>query len=82
MEEALQMAEGEVCFLEPTGLKNVNEIPKEGNITLVVGNTDQHNLHLAEANQTYAIAAPAGELRAHLYGPAAVAVALAIRFGQ
>jgi hypothetical protein len=82
MEEALAAAEGvgEFIFLEPTGTKTVDEIPKEGdgNIVLILGNTPHHNLALANEDQTYRIETHGRY--GHLYGINAAAIALAMRF--
>ena len=48
MEEALEHAQGTVCYLEPKGKHSVsNLIDIEGDITLVLGNTGKDNLSLA-----------------------------------
>lgn len=82
MEEALAVAEGdgEFIFLEPLGTKTVDEIPKEGesNIVLILGNTPQDNLGLADEEQTYRIETHGRY--GHLYGINAAAIALAMRF--
>lgn len=79
MEEALTHATGELVFLEPTGDKTVGQIPA-GDITLVLGNTGEHNLALSQPEQRYRI--DTDDLYGHLYGFNAAAVALAIRHGQ
>ena len=82
MEEALAIAQddGEFCFLEPLGKKTVNEIPKEseGDVVLILGNTPQDNLALADEEQTYRIETHARY--GHLYGINAAAIAMATRF--
>jgi len=81
MEEALASADGKRVFLEPTGYNSVYDIP-QGDIVLVLGNTDSDNLMHAQVNETYAIKTPAGPTMAHLYGTNAASIALAIRYGQ
>lgn len=82
MEEALAAAEGdgEFVFLEPLGVKTVDQIPKENmsNIVLIIGNTPQDNLALADEDQTYRIETHGRY--GHLYGINAAAIALAMRF--
>ena len=76
--EVLATCEGSRVFLEPKGTKSVSQLP-DGDIVLVVGNTNKDNLKHAEDGETYRINTPA---RTHLYGHDAVAIALALRFGQ
>lgn len=71
-------------FLEPSGQNHLNDLARisslrEGDIALIVGNTEQANLHHAEPHETYRIYTPG---RTVLYGTNAVAIALAIRAGQ
>lgn len=78
MEEALDMAKGERVFLEPTGYKGMHELP-QGDIVLILGNTETSNMKYAQVNETYKIMTPQ---RTVLYGTDAAAIALAIRYGQ
>ncbi len=78
MEEALASCTGQRVFLEPTGEKSVAEIP-EGDIVLVCGNTANSNLTLSQASERYRVNTPG---RTVLFGHDAVAIALAIRYGQ
>ena len=81
MEEALRVLPGDChrVFLEPTGKKNISEIPRTGHIALILGDTNSHNLMHADEDETYHIASPGS---ADLYGINAAAIALAIEFGQ
>ena len=72
MEHALTQAHGQVCFLEPTGDKFVNELSQD-DLTLVVGNTEHDNLEYANRGTTWRIATPKST---DLYGINAVAIAL------
>lgn len=78
MEDALEVAEGERVFLEPSGMNWLSEIPK-GDIVLITGNTDHDNTRYATADEMYKIDSPQ---RSHLYPTDAAAIALAIRYGQ
>lgn len=79
MDEALAAAGGgDRVFLEPNGTKGMGDIP-QGDIILITGSTDAHNMEYAQVNETYKIASP---VRAHLYPTEAAAIALAIRYGQ
>jgi len=69
---------GELVFLEPTGYNPVGDIP-QGDIVMVLGNTDHDNMKYAKVNETYKIASPQ---RTALYPTEAAAIALAIRYGQ
>lgn len=68
------------CFLEPSGYNSVEALP-HGDIALIIGNTDKHNMEHAHVNETFAIKSPAG-ISAHLYGTNAAAIALAYEYGQ
>lgn len=79
MAEALAASIGALVFLEAGGSKDVSEIPKAGDITIIVGNTQEGNASLAEPDEMYSIQCPApGEL----FGVNAAAIALAYRHGQ
>lgn len=74
MEEALEHAQGTVCYLEPKGKHSVsNLIDIEGDITLVLGNTGKDNLSLANPNYTYRIDTPGDT---DMFGTNAAAIAL------
>jgi len=78
IEEALACCIGQRVFLEPTGGNAVGEIP-QGDIVLVCGNTSEHNLEQSEASERYRVATPGPTC---LFAHDAVAIALAIRYGQ
>jgi hypothetical protein len=78
MEEALAATAGDRAFLEPTGYNPMGDLP-QGDIVLVIGNTDHSNIEHANVNETYRIHTPG---RTVLYGSDAAAIALAIRYGQ
>ena len=80
IEEALDVTvnDGDRVFLEPTGTKGLLDIPT-GDIVLITGNTNKNNLAHAQAGETYKIKSPQ---RTVLYPTEAVAIALAIRYGQ
>jgi hypothetical protein len=73
MEEALEAIDLPRCFLEPEGEHDITDLPAHP-FALIVGNTDQHNLALAQPGETYRIDAPGK--RPHLYGTNAAAIAL------
>lgn len=79
LEAALAASVGARVFLEPTGTKDIGDIPA-GDIVLVLGNTAMNNLAWAESDETYSIKLPSQAT--HLYGSSAAAIALAIRYGQ
>ena len=80
IEEALAKVDpATLCFLEPTGEKSVTELP-DGDITLVLGNTEHSNVEHAKPEQMYHIPTPAGPDKSHLYGTNAAAIALALRY--
>ena len=81
MRQALDASEGERVFLEPKGERTVAWIP-EGDIVIVVGNTAESNLAYADEFETYRIDTEGTDDHNHLYGSNAVAIALAIRYGQ
>ena len=70
------------CFLEPTGYRSLYDLPQGGDIALILGNTETHNMQYAQVDETYAIRTPMGPNHAHLYGINAAAIALAVRYGQ
>lgn len=76
VDEALAHAEGMRVFLEPKGQRSIFHMPKHSTITLVCGNTQQHNLGSAQLNETYRIPTPGST---DLYGINAAAIALAVR---
>lgn len=80
VEEALAAAgDADRVFLEPSAnMQTVADIP-EGDIIMVLGNTESGNSHIADDTEMYAIAYPG---TADLYGINAAAIALAVRFGQ
>lgn len=65
-------------FLEPTGYKGMHDLP-HGDVALILGNTEFHNMDHAQVNETYAIKSPGG---ADMYGLNAAAIALAYEYGQ
>lgn len=65
-------------FLEPLGEKTLGEIP-QGDIVMILGNTELHNLDKAAQGETYRIQTPGATV---LYGINAAAIALAMRHGQ
>ena len=65
-------------FLEPTGYRSMYDIP-QGDIALILGNTDQGNMSEAQVNETYQIKTPGS---ADLYGINAASIALAFGYGQ
>jgi hypothetical protein len=67
------------CFLEPTGYNSLYDLPQDGDLALILGNTEHGNMQDAYLNETYRIASPKFT---DLYGINAAAIALAIRFGQ
>jgi hypothetical protein len=74
MEEALEeIGDLPRCFLEPEGEHDISDLPAHP-FALILGNTDQHNLALAQPGETYRIDAPGK--RPHLFGPNAAAIAL------
>lgn len=82
LEECLLAADvGQRVFLEPSGYNSLHEQP-EGDIVYVIGNTAQHNMEHATVVETYRIDTPTGPTSGHLYGSNALAVALALRWGQ
>jgi hypothetical protein len=80
MKDALAVLPGDCqrVFLEPSGYNSLYEMPK-GDIALILGNTEQSNIHHAQVNETYRIASPG---KSHLYPTDAAAIALALRYGQ
>ena len=78
IEDALEAAEGERAFLEPTGYQDLGQLPQD-DIVLILGNTATNNMEHAKVNETYKIFSPKAT---HLYGSNAAAIALAIRYGQ
>lgn len=83
MEEALASLDPDVSrvFLEPTGYNPISDMPK-GDIALILGNTEKHNMDHAKVNETFVIATEGGTQHNHLYAPNAAAIALALRYGQ
>lgn len=67
------------CFLEPTGYNALSALPT-GDIALIIGNTNQHNLEHARIDETYVIYGES--MNTHLYGTDAAAIAMAVRYGQ
>ena len=65
-------------FLEPTGYNPVSAIP-DGDIAIIVGNTEHANIEHAEVNETYCIFTPG---KTDLYGINAAAIALAEWYAQ
>lgn len=78
MDAALASCIGERVFLEPKGEKAIRDIPG-GDIVLILGNTNMHNLAIAQPEEAYRIDTPTD---AHLYGTNAAAAVLAIRHGN
>ena len=75
IEEALALSIGQRVFLEVGGTKNVTDIPKTGDITIIVGNTSSNNAAHAQPDEMYAIDCP---FPGELYGVNAAAIALAL----
>lgn len=67
------------CYLEPTGYNSLYDLPQEGDLALILGNTEHGNMQDAYLNETYQIKSPKAT---DLYGINAAAIALAIRYGQ
>jgi hypothetical protein len=79
IEEALQaVGPASRVFLEPSGYNALSAIPT-GDIVIILGNTNMHNMEHAEVCETYKIHTPGAT---HLYGVNAAAIALAVRYGQ
>lgn len=80
MEEALATCKGKHCFLEQGGSDRLFDIPMDGDVTIIVGNTEWDNKSSVKA----------GDLQIEimsvnptdLYGFNAAAIALAVRVGQ
>ena len=71
-------------FLEPTGLLSIYDLARmtflrEGDIALIVGNTEHSNMNHALPHEAYRINTPG---KTDLYGINAAAIALAVRAGQ
>jgi len=66
------------AFLEPTGYNSLHDLP-QGDITLILGNTNHSNMEHARVDETYKIMCPSP---GHLYPTNAAAVALAFWHGQ
>lgn len=74
--EAIQSSIGQRVFLDADGDKAVSEIPKSGDITIIVGNTSMPIKGYARDDEIYKITCPSpGEM----YGMNAAAIALAYR---
>ena len=73
IDEALEKCVGQRIFLEATGEKSLFDIP-DGDIVLIIGNTNENNLKQSQESERYSIAAPC---RSDLYGVNAAAIALA-----
>ena len=79
MEECLlKVGTANRAFLEPSGYNSLHDLP-QGDCTLIVGNSNNSNMELADVSETYSIAAPN---RLNAYGINAAAIALALRYGQ
>lgn len=79
MEEALSAAgDASRVFLEPNSNKSLSEIP-EGDIILVLGNTEYGNSEYAQDGEKYVINTVGST---DLYGINAAAIALAYKVGQ
>lgn len=78
IEDALAACTGQRVFLEPTGENDVGDIPA-GDIVLVVGNTQMHNLLVSRPEERYRIDTPSST---EMFGVNAVAIALATRHGN
>jgi hypothetical protein len=74
IDEALQYAQGPVCFLEPTGKKNMVDLAALPGVdlTIVLGNACRSNINLA-GDRAYRIDTPQPT---DLYGINAAAIAL------
>lgn len=75
MDEALENCTGKRVFLEPTGKKELCDIPS-GDIVLIIGNTDENNLKYSSESETYKIKTTGAT---ELYGSNAAAIALSYR---
>lgn len=64
-----------LVWLEPKGEKSIKELP-DGDITLVLGNTQRGNMEFADPSQTYRIDTP---FPTDFYGVNAAAIALAFK---
>ena len=73
MEEALLNTKGEWIFLEATAEKTLADIP-DGDIVLIIGNTNESNIKHSTEAQRYRIETP---IKSDLYGVNAAAIALA-----
>lgn len=80
MEEAIWNNEGagQLVFLEPTGQNSVADIPQD-DIVVITGCTILDNKAHAKPEETYRVHTPTKTV---LYASNAVAIALAIRYGQ
>ena len=68
----------QLVFLEPLGYHPVSAIP-DGDVAIILGNTERSNLEHAGVDETYFINTPG---KTDLYGINAAAIALALRYGQ
>jgi hypothetical protein len=60
-------------------MNRVSEMPKNGTVALILGNTAEDNTKYATADEAYRITTPT---KTSLYGSNAAAIALAVRYGQ
>lgn len=76
LEAIMSLSDFKLIYLEPTGHKDVKDIPRDGNIALFLSNTSVNNFHFVKPEEAYRINTPKPT---HLYGINAAAIALAYR---
>jgi hypothetical protein len=78
MEEALSLASGELIFLEPSAKKNLSELPKLNDFTLILSDTSQNNAKFCTPENSYRICTPN---KTDLFGINAASIALSYLCG-
>ncbi len=73
MKEALKFATGELIFLEPWADKDLAEVPRLNNYTLILSDTSQNNSKFCNAENSYRICTPNNT---DLFGVNAASIAL------
>ena len=73
MDEALTFATGELIFLEPWAEKNLADLPKLNNYTLILSDTSQSNAKFCTSENSYRICTPN---KTDMFGVNAASIAL------
>lgn len=81
LDNALEIAQGVPCYLEPDGERTLQALPKDEDVVYIFGNRQVNNRRHSTPGQRYRFLMPHPEHRG-MFAVTAAAIVLAVRYGQ